>query len=254
MLLAKCKIFQYLLALVLLFHISIGNCQKKNNTNNFKADSLVVVSSQPVLRDDTNSFEKIESSINRKGLLTELQAELEHRKQLAIKSQDDITLARSLNDLMKIRDLRTEDTLYFRNSAFMDTILNNPGTSAALKAIIHILHAQRLSNFDHRSLRFNAAAYRTKNLKFNYAALTAKQRDSIVVKDIEAALSIHPFKGDITRLLWLSSNPDVFLFQPKFEDIVLSERINLVASRYYEYDLEKSPVGQWASLPSIKFR
>jgi len=252
--LAKFKMFQYLFAVVLLFHASIGNCQKKNSANRIKADSLVAVSSQTLLKDDTNSWEKIESSINRKGLLTELDAELERRKQLAIKSRDNITLARSLNNLMKIRDLRTEDTLYFRNSAFMDTILDNPNASAALKAIIYILHAQRLNNFDHRPLRFNAAAYRTKNLKYNYAALTAPQRDSIVVEDLEAALNNHPFKGDISSLLWLSSNPDVFLFEPKFQDIVLSERINLVARRYYDYDLERSPVGRWASLPSVKFR
>jgi hypothetical protein len=178
---AKYKIFQYLFALVFLFQISMGNCQIGNSPNGNKADSLVAVSFRTHLKNDTISFEKIESSISRNELLTELQAELEYRKQLAIKSHDDIAFARSLSDLIKIRDLRTEDTLYFRNSAFMDTILSDNKASAGLKAIIHILHAQRINDFDRRLLKFNPAAYRTKDLNYNYASFTPKQRDSIVI-------------------------------------------------------------------------
>ena len=246
------RIFRYLSALVLLFHVTIGRCQ--NKANHPKPDSLVASGVRTYPRDTTNSFEKIESGISQKLMLAELQQQLERRKQLAIKAGDDISLARSLNDLMKIRDIRTEDTAYFRNSAFMDTILANPHASAGLKAIVDVLHAQRLNNFEHRPLRFNAAAYRTKGLMYDYAALSADQRQSIVVKDLDAALKDHPFRDDVSKLLWLSSNPDVFLFTPKFEDIVLFERINLVAGGYFGYDTEKSMVGRWAAVSSSKFR
>ena len=94
-------------------------------------------------------------------MLQQTQDALLALKLKAIQSNDNIMLARSLYDLMQIRDLRTEDTLYFRNSAFLDTILNDAGSPAALKSIMYVLHARRLSDFDGLYLRFNKAAYRS---------------------------------------------------------------------------------------------
>ncbi|HEY2581422.1 MAG TPA: hypothetical protein VGI43_06430, partial [Mucilaginibacter sp.] len=247
---ASFKTFPYLLAVALLFYFETGNCQIKPRTDNINVDSLKKAG---LSISDSISVTSLETMISEKEKLTQTRQALEVLKQKAIAIKDDITLARCLSALMKIKDQRTEDSLYFRNSAFMDTLLSSPDASPALKAIIHILHAQRLSSFNYRSLKFNHAAYRTKNLKYNYAALTVNQRDSIAANDIDAALLGHPINGTVKQLLWLSSNPDVFLFEPKFEDIVLSERVNLAANKYYNYQSDRS-LNQCISLPSVKFR
>ena len=226
--------FRYLFTLILLFFFLKCNCQIRTE----------------LLGDN---IESLEAAIGRKEMVQLVIDKLEIVKQRAISANNDIMLARSLYDLMRIRDLRTEDTLYFRNSAFMDTVINSRYASPRLKAIIHILHAQRINNFDHRSKKFNAAAYYTKDLSIDYAALTTRQRDSIWANDLDAAFNAHPFKGSIDNMLWLSSNPDVFLFKPEFEDLILSEKINLAArSSQYRFENDANLPG-WASLPSKDF-
>jgi len=199
------------------------------------------------------NLKRLESGILEKAMLVQTQRELELIRKQAVKSNNNILLARSLFDLMQVRDQRTEDTLYFRNSAFIDTLLAG-SVSSELRALLFLILAQRISRFDSRPLRFNYAAYRTKALKIDYAAFDRRQRDSVVAKDLDSALSYHGFKGKGKQLLWLSSNPDIFLFDPQFEDIVLSERINLLAIKGYYSGTPWTPFGDWLSLPSPAFR
>lgn len=203
---------------------------------------------------DGKNIERLEASLSEKSLLQDVNDSLVILKNRAIASHNEVLQARCLYDLMRIRDLRTEDTLYFRNSAFMDTIINDPSASAKLKALMYILHAQRLYGFDHRYKKFNAAAYQTKNLANNFAVFNVELRNNWINNDLEAALKLNPFNGDVTDLLWLSSNPGVFLFKPKFKDIVLSEWVNLTAGKYADYYAESKPMTGWASLPSPDFR
>ncbi|MDB5851899.1 MAG: alpha-2-macroglobulin domain protein, partial [Rhodoferax sp.] len=227
--------FKYYLVLAFSFQFINGFCQ-------VTTDSLT-----------TKSIERLEAAIRVKKTLLQTQQELEFIKQKALKSHDDILLARSLNDLLQIRDQLTEDTLYFRNSAFMDSLLNSSATSLQLKAIIHILHAQRISRFDTRPLKFNRAAYRTQGLKNDYAALNTFLLDSIVNNDINESLKYHSTKAEGNRLLWFSSNPDVFLFEPRFEDIALAERVNLLAIKKYFNEEQSDVLGSWLSLSSPAF-
>jgi hypothetical protein len=227
--------FKYYLVLAFSFQCISGFCQ-------VTADSL-----------NTKSIETLEAAIRGKTMLQQTQQELEFIKQKALKSHNDILLARSLYDLMQIRDQLTEDTLYFRNSAFMDSLLNSSATSSQLKAIIHILHAQRIRRFETKPLRFNRAAYRTKGLKDNYAALNTFLLDSIVNNDINESLKYRSTKAEGNRLLWFSSNPDVFLFEPRFEDIVLAERVNLLAIKRDFNGGHQEVLGSWLSLSSPAF-
>jgi len=246
------KILRYLLALTLLFDYKIACCQVRNPT--IYTDSLKKAGLQKSNTIETDQFEKLEKAIGGKEALQQTQKQLLLLKQQAIKSHNDIMLARSLYELMKISDLRTEDSLYFKNSAFMDTLLNNRSSSPALKAIIHVLRAQRINNFNNRLLKFNRAAYRSKNIPVDYPSLTIGQLDSIWTKDLTAALAYNPSTGDVKKLLWLSSNPDVFLFDPRFADIVLSEYINQAALKNY-YDFNPgTTANMWPSLPSAEFR
>ncbi|WP_259065718.1 MG2 domain-containing protein [Mucilaginibacter sp. X4EP1] len=217
--------FKYLLALALVFSFTNSFCQ-------LVTDTL-----------DTKSIVSLEKAIEEKRQLSQTQQGLGLIKQQAIQLHNDILLARSLYDLMLIRDLRTEDTSYFRNSAFIDTLLRGD-ISPKLKAILLIMRARRVGEFDYRFQRPNYTAYRTKNLKPDYAALDPAQRERLATIDLNAALNYRDPEFDGNQLLWLSSNPSVFLFNPKFEDIVLSERVNLLATNhyYYYFDVRKTPL------------
>jgi len=246
------KSFLYLLTLTLQFGYNIAYCQVRNPI--ISADSLKKNGPQKSNTVETDQFKKLEKAIGGKQALQQSQQQLLLLKQQAIKSHDDMMLARSLYELMKICDLRTEDSLYFKNSSFMDTLLNDRSSSPALKAIMYVLQAQRINNFNHRLLKFNRAAYRSKNIPVDYASFTIDQLDSIWTKDLAAALSYNPSTGDVKKLLWLSSNPDVFLFDPRFADIVLSEYINQAALKNYYNFTQGNTANTWPSLPSAQFR
>ena len=246
------KILRYLLTLTFLFGYNIACCQVRDQ--NISAGSLKKTGLQKSDTAENDQFEKLEKAIGGKEALQQTQQQLLLLKQQAIKSRDDIMLARSLYELMKIADQRTEDTLYFKNSAFIDTLLNDPASPPGLKAIMHVLRAQRINNFDHRPIKFNRAAYRSKNIPVDYASLTIDQRDSIWTKDLTAALAYKPSTGDVKKLLWLSSDPDIFLFDPQFADIVLSEYINQAAIKNH-YNFNHGAISNmWPSLPNAKFR
>jgi alpha-2-macroglobulin len=202
---------------------------------------------------NTNSIVSIEKAIQESRQLSKTQQALGLIKQQAIKSHNDILLARSLYDLMQIQDLRTEDTCYFRNSAFIDTLLRSD-VSPKLKAILWLMRAQRIAGFNTHPRRFNNAAYRTKGLEPDYAILDHAQRDSLAANDLNSALSYHNHDIDGRQLLWLSSNPDVFLFNPRFEDIVLAERVNTLPFAHYYNEEQITIFESLLSLPSADFR
>jgi alpha-2-macroglobulin len=179
----------------------------------------------------TNDLTRLENTIKEKKALAQTRGELEIIYRQAANTGDDILQARSLNDLIKVRDELTEDSLYFRNSAVIDTLLASAKTTAKLKAILYVMQAKRINLFDQRSRKFNFAAYRLKNLMNDYAALTAAQRQELSGKYLDSALVRSPFNTlETAQLLWLSVNPEVFLFEPTFKDLVLSEKVNLAAT------------------------
>lgn len=248
----KYKISQLLLIVTLLFNYNVARCQLRNP--NISTDSLKKAGIHRSADPETDQFTKLERAIAKKQSLQQTQQQLLLLKQRSISSHNDILLARSLYQLMKIKDLRTEDTLYFKNSAFMDTLINDRSSSPALKAIIHVMRAQRINNFDLRPLRFNRAAYRSKTILVDYAAFTPGQLDSTWTNDLTAALTYHPAKGDVKSLLWLSTNPGVFLFEPQFSDIVLSEYINQAALKDLNNFNPPVNANRWPSLPPVQFR
>lgn len=242
-------LIRFLLLSILLFGFNITFSQIRHTA--ISTDSIKSIGMHQMDTAELSQFGKMESAIYNRQNLKQLYLEVLLLKQQAITSHDDIKLARSLYELMQINDQRTEDSLYFRNSAFMDTILNDKNSSATLKAIMHVLRAERLNNFTHHWLKFNRAAYRSKDIPFDYGALTNEQLDSLWTNDLTAALTYHADGSDVQKLLWLSSNPGVFLFGPQFADIVLSEYINQ-ASLKDQYNF--TAMGTWPSLPSDLFR
>jgi hypothetical protein len=198
-------------------------------------------------------WNSLETSINNKKFLLITEHQLQVIKQQALKSGSDITLARCLYNLMRIRDQRTEDTLYFKNSAFLDTLLAKPA-SPRLMAILHLMRAQRISRFDAIWYKFNFAAYRTKNVMVDYGAYDAPKRDSVVNADFQSALDYHGIIGDFADLSWLSSNPEVFLFKAGFADIVYAEQISFMLQRPAKFPRPSLQLRTWLSLSSTAFR
>lgn len=188
--------------------------------------------SQVPATSDVNDMNRLENRIKAKQTLGGARFELDSIYHKTSTTGDYILQARSLNYLIVVRDQLTEDSLYFRNSAAIDTLLRSAGTSAKLKAVMYVMQARRVGQFDQLPHKFNIGAYRLKNLMNNYAALSAEQRTELSGKFLDSALLVGKFSVDEAKQLkWLSGNPDVFLFDPQFEDIVLSEKVNLAGKQ-----------------------
>lgn len=172
-------------------------------------------------------WDDIDSAILRREELTSTYDRLKIIGQNSRQQGDYVSYSRALFDRMLIRDLRSEDSAYFQNSAFIDTLLLSKATPSSLKALLHLIQAHRLSAFQYRKLRFNRFKYETPNLAFNYAAWRSSQMDSAIQQHFELAKDLASFVQDSSSepLLWLSANPLAFLFKPTFCDIVVADQI-----------------------------
>lgn len=171
-------------------------------------------------------WQEIESAIKSGQLLRETSKKVNQEKLVAIENGDEISEARCYYYDLLIKDKLREDSLYFRNSAFIDSMIVNPDTKPALKSLLHLMQARRIIAFDFKDLKFKASTYETRNLKYNYAALTKAQRDSVVLYHWNRASSIaatKPIRSN--NLFWLSSTSAVFLFEPSPQDIAITEKI-----------------------------
>ncbi|HEX6426653.1 MAG TPA: alpha-2-macroglobulin family protein, partial [Niastella sp.] len=151
-------------------------------------------------------------------------------------------------------DARTEDSLYFRNSAFIDSILLAPGTPADLLLIMHVIQAHRLANFNNKP-SFNRARYEKKDLPFNYAAFTDQMLDSAILYHYEQAINLVPASKmeDLENYIWLSSNPLVFLFKPTLHDIIKAEQIAYNSSVCRFDNSWKKQFSHWLKLSPADF-
>jgi hypothetical protein len=75
-------------------------------------------------QNQTALWQNIELSLRTKNNLNAASYRLEQLKQEAIKNKDAANLARAYCYLMLLKDQRTEDSLYFRNSAFRNSTKN----------------------------------------------------------------------------------------------------------------------------------
>lgn len=200
------------------------------------------------------AFEKLETQIANKQEFRQTAEQLERLKSGAAADGDDVSHARSLYDLLRIRDLQTEDSLYFQNSAFMDTVIENSRLSTRFKAMIHLMRAQRIRDFDQRFLNFNTGAYRSKSLKVDYAALSASQRAEIVYSDFAAALAHKTAAVPISQLSWLPFDRELLAFDADLVDLVRAERISWLRGRFNEDQTTKTQAQSMLQLSSAQFR
>ncbi|WP_448634580.1 hypothetical protein [Pedobacter panaciterrae] len=145
---------------------------------------------------------------------------------------------------MLIKDLKTEDSLYFRNSAFIDSLLINKKSSTLLKTAMHLMQARRVLFFAHKYLKFRPSTYETKNLQPNYGAMNLLQRDSIVRFHFKEALRLggSAIPGKSIDISWLSSNADKLLFKADLADIALAERIGFETGKTTDLNLSDQDI------------
>jgi alpha-2-macroglobulin len=181
-------------------------------------------------------WKNIETAIHEQKDLGTTLNRLETIENEAKSNDKPVELARSLCYMMLIRDIRTEDSLYFHNSSYIDSILQ-VGTNQELNLLMHYLQAQRLWRFRTKYLKFNRARYETKDALINYAALSNEQLDSSINYHFEKAKQLVEsldLKGkrewSIENILWLSSSPLTFLFKPTLKDITWYEQITAIKS------------------------
>jgi alpha-2-macroglobulin len=197
---------------------------------------------------DPAAWKTIDSAIRAKKNLDDVKNQVLGIKAKAMAGHNDAALARCFVDLMMIQDQKTEDSLFFSNAVFMDSILNSSSSSALLKSIMHLLLARRISEFENKFYyRRNKNLIRTGSPGKEYAIMEKTELDSLVTDHIDTSLSISKRLNQINlnELLWLSSDPLIFLFRPDYTDLLFGERIFLFHNRLGKH-AEKS-AAEWLS-------
>lgn len=168
-------------------------------------------------------WQNIEQAIRNRKLLDQALENVAQEKKAAIQSGWDVNLARAYYYEMLIKDVKTEDSLYFRNSAFMDSLLLSSRSSAVLKAVTHLMQAKRVSLFKRKYLKFNRSTYEKKDLANNYAALSNVQLDSVVRFHFQQAeaLAKKMTLSISEEINWLLPGVDGLLFRANLHDLAM---------------------------------
>ncbi len=188
---------------------------------------------------EQNNWTGIETSIRTKKELNKTLDQVTSGKSDARAKGNDIAFARFCYYEMLIRDLRTEDSLYFRNSAFIDSLLLLSKSSKELKTVLHLMQAKRITLFSNLYLKFKRSTYETRDLKYNYGAFTPVEQDSIIRFHYNEAFQISKGLTSNTSadLSWLSSDRNQLPFQTDLGDIAITEKIGFESTKVYGLNL-----------------
>jgi TonB-dependent SusC/RagA subfamily outer membrane receptor len=176
-------------------------------------------------------WEGFENSIDKKKNLRQAQQSLDSLIRLYSAAAEHGVVARCLSLRLRITDLTTEDTLFFKNSQYLDSILQSPASSPSLKMAMHVAKAQRIrlykSKFVGNKKRILVASYSATQ---NFSMLSSTSLDSMVIEQYDTAISIaHDIskkEEKIVPWLWLYYDPLIFLYKPEVADIVYAEYID----------------------------
>ena len=181
----------------------------------------------PVSKAQNIDWDQIDIALSTKKNLANLNQQLEGIKQTAIKNNHLATEARCYWYQVKIADLTTEDTCWFKNSAAIDSLIN-VGNSPYLKSIMLVLKAKRIAGFrDQFYNRNNKSLFVIPANTTDYRMLTGVQLDSLANSCLSQAkdMSMHLQQTALADVLWLSANPLLFLFKPDYTDIIFGEQL-----------------------------
>ncbi|CAN5580167.1 alpha-2-macroglobulin family protein [soil metagenome] len=173
-------------------------------------------------------WDEIDIAISSKKNLGDLNQRLEVIKQTANKNNEVAKLARCYWYQVKIADLKTEDTCWFKNSASIDSLVQATN-SPYLKSIMLLLKARRIAGFSNQFYNNNnKSLFIIPANTIDYSKLTMAELDSLVSKCMNQAkdISLTLNQKGVTDLLWLSTDPLLFLFKPDYTDIIFGEQLH----------------------------
>jgi hypothetical protein len=202
----------------------------------------------------TQTWFGIDSALYTKTNLIDLLATVQNLKTKAIAEKRNLLVARCLNYEMQIADKKTEDSLYFKNSAFIDEMLRQQQPKE-LQFALELMQAARLKRFITGYHKFQINRYERRDVIINYAAMADSTIDSLSQQHFEKAkiLAKEIAVQNIDDALWLSADPLQFLFKPTLFDIAIAEQLNAVKAKfYYQFKLAKQFV-QWLPLSPDAF-
>lgn len=174
---------------------------------------------------------ELEKQVKERRLLDQAASQLDSIFFMAYRAKDYLATARAGFLRMQIKDLRTEDTLFFINQSTFDSLISDPKTPVQLQFCIHLILAKRLETFNTIYKKFPVSRYRVKEYQSPYPYLDKQQTDSLIEDHYERALQLAPIMGayPVIAGLWLSNNPAQFLVKPIWGDIVLSNQASYLS-------------------------
>jgi len=202
---------------------------------------------------DIFSWKEIENSIRSKTHLEETLREVSREKEKFAQAGDDLSFSRCWYYTMLIRDLKTEDSLYFKNSSFIDSLLSDKKSSAQLKNVLHLMQARRLLLFDQKNLKFKRSTYGKKELNPNYGAMSVPQRDSLIRYHFDRAAQMNIPLRKKDDIKWLSSDAAKLLFKADLADIAFAERIGFESRKAQTLRLSPADLQQLISCDASRF-
>ncbi len=177
------------------------------------------------------TWEDIEGDIAARRNLVGNQKILTDWKENSMRKNDEASFLRTMYDLMLIADRRTEDTLYWKNAVYLDSIIADKTASDQIRSAACLLKARRIlgyrSQFHNRNNKNLIANYHP---VYKYNLMMASSLDSLTIFHFEKAISFSQSSKnkDAVKYLWLSFDPLQFLFRPDFTDIIFAEETHFL--------------------------
>jgi alpha-2-macroglobulin len=207
------------------------------------------------------NWNAIESNINNKKNLTTLYENIENLQQEALQRKEYFTVARCYNYLIRIKDLKTEDTLFFKNASCLDSLIEAAETSPALLSAVYVLKAKRIVEFSYRFFYQGNKNLFTESKKVKYSEMSKQALDSTIDKCFAKAIDLSKqlTNAKAEETIWLATDPFVFLYKPNYTDIIYAEKINVFdflkmsfKQNFYNEVIKLNPDDFLISLDSIK--
>jgi alpha-2-macroglobulin len=198
-------------------------------------------------------WKSIDKDIAGKKNLVDLYQKIEAQKNYGTEIKDYGFVGRCLQTQLYITDLKKEDTSFFKNSSFIDSILNS-NAAPILKSVMHIMQAKRLAYFQKNIFyRSNKNLYKNKVGFTNYCMLSTTALDSLIDYHTQQAVTISKQENVKYPIdyLWLSSDPLQFLFKPTYADIIIAEQISFTASKIPTYNFDDNSIWIEKSVPDF---
>ena len=202
--------------------------------------TVLLFCSISLLHAAAQSWDSLEAAINRwdhlRDRLKQVNQLLEESRAAMVRGADEsggamtgradesravADFARGLNDRMKIMDRLTEDTFFFRNSRFIDSILESPAP-LALKTAMRIMKARRLGEF------ISWYRYRPRGYLIDkrYGSMSPMELDSLIKEQLDRGLAEGApiLRDSAGAFAWLLEPGNDVAFAPVWGDILYAAR------------------------------